>query len=504
MTSEILLPGKTDRYSNCEFEGQIVINEISFILLSFRNCFSRGASFNWFVIVVMGFIVRLDHHGVTSIIRWLSLDVSCYNALLAFFRTSSWTMSGVQKKWLEIVLSRCPLPTIAGRLIMIGDGIKISKEAKKMPGVKRLHQESDNSGKSPYIYGHHFGVIGLLAGWLSKKAFCVPLCAELHEGAKDLRKLQNKPEPVVKGREKLSVTTLMARLAVETAINLGVHAVLVLDAYFAVGPVFLVLKDAVDAEGRRLLHLVTRAKNNVVSYEDPPPKGGRRGPPRKYGDKLKLSTLFTERHEQFRETSIEIYNKRKTVLLLSLDLIWKPVGEKLRFVLVMDGAERFVLMCSDVNLPPEDIVVAYGYRFKIEVTFKVLKHLMGAFSYHFRTRAWPKIGKDNKSDISNCLESYPRMLIEETMNAIEGFVNFGCIAVGILQTLSMTFHETIWDQYSGWLRTVTSTTPSEETVKLVIQEEFYYNSRSFKNTAIYRIIRSKARRYRNVGLPEAA
>jgi len=33
-----------------------------------------------------------------------------------------------------------------------GRGIMISKEAGKMPGVKKLHQESDNSGKTPYHY----------------------------------------------------------------------------------------------------------------------------------------------------------------------------------------------------------------------------------------------------------------------------------------------------------------------------------------------------------------
>ena len=158
-----------------------MIHEISTILLLFRDCFSRGASFNWFVIVVMGFIVRLDHHGVSSIIRWLSLDSSYYNAFLKFFRASSWKLPTLQQKWFEIVSSQCPSITIAERRLLVGDGIKISKEAEKMPGVKRLHQESDNSGKSPYIYGHHFGVLGLLAGSLKKKVFCVPLCAELHE-----------------------------------------------------------------------------------------------------------------------------------------------------------------------------------------------------------------------------------------------------------------------------------------------------------------------------------
>ncbi len=41
-----------------------------------------------------------------------------------------------------------------------------------------------------------------------KKIFCVPLCAELHEGVEKLRQIQNKAEPVVNGKAKVSVTTL--------------------------------------------------------------------------------------------------------------------------------------------------------------------------------------------------------------------------------------------------------------------------------------------------------
>ena len=73
-------------------------------------------------------------------------------------------------------MAHCPLVTIGGAYLMIGDGIKVTKEAERMPEVKKLHQESDNSGKAPYIYGHHFGVLGLLAG-TAKKMFCVPVMA---------------------------------------------------------------------------------------------------------------------------------------------------------------------------------------------------------------------------------------------------------------------------------------------------------------------------------------
>jgi len=92
----------------------------------------------------------------------------------------------------------------------------------------------------------------------------------------------------------------------------------------------------------------------------------------------------------------------------------------------------------------------------------------------------------------------------QAANAVEAFANFGCIATGILQILSLNFHETIWKDYAGWLRTITSTIPSEEIVKSVVQQEYYYNFRCFNDTVIYRIIMSKSRKQAADLLPLAA
>ena len=178
---------------------------------------------------------------------------------------------------------------------------------------------------------------------------------------------------------------------------------------------------------------------------------------------------------------------------LALDLLWKPVGEKVRFVLVADGNERFILMGSDLTLGAKDMILAYSYRFKIEVSFKVLKHLIGAFFYRFWTTAWPRIGKNNTSDLSTVNDSHRQQLIAQTTDAIEAFVNFGCIATGILQILALSYHKNIWRQYMGWLRTVSSIIPSEEVVQSVVQQEYYHNFRDFRSEAIYPIIMSKNR-----------
>jgi hypothetical protein len=153
-----------------------MISEISRILSEFRSCFTRAAAFHWFVTVVFGFIVRIDLCGASSFVRWLGIKPALYTTMLSFFRASSWRLRDILQRWWQIVLTRCPLPEIDGRLLLAGDGIKISKEAEKMPAVKRLHQESENSGKAPYIYGHHWGVIGILAGRVKKIVLYPPLC----------------------------------------------------------------------------------------------------------------------------------------------------------------------------------------------------------------------------------------------------------------------------------------------------------------------------------------
>jgi len=141
-----------------------IVEQICCLLEGFRRCFAHRKAFAWFALAVFGFLIRLDHDGTSSMIRRLGLAPDCYATFLNFFRTASWSLAVVQAQWVAMVLKYCPPVTVAGYPVLVGDGIKVAKEATKMPGVKKLHQESENSGKPEFIFGHHFGIIGLLAG----------------------------------------------------------------------------------------------------------------------------------------------------------------------------------------------------------------------------------------------------------------------------------------------------------------------------------------------------
>ncbi|WP_243156085.1 hypothetical protein [Clostridium sp. C2-6-12] len=94
------------------------------------------ASFNWFVIIIIGLMLRSDSFGLTSIIRDLNLSHSSYATLIHFFHASSWTLETIANKWIQVVKSFALIYKEDGITILVGDGVKASKEASKMPGEK--------------------------------------------------------------------------------------------------------------------------------------------------------------------------------------------------------------------------------------------------------------------------------------------------------------------------------------------------------------------------------
>ena len=137
----------------------------------------------------------------------------------------------------------------------------------------------------------------------------------------------------------------------------------VADAYYASGKIV-----------RGLLihgnHLVTRVKSNSVAFfpaTPPPPTRPRpKGRPAKYGKKIKVATLLKQT-DQLQEAPSPVYGEKGVTLRFrSADLLWRPVGILVRFVVVrhpLRGA--ILLMCTDLTLSPLEIIRIYGLRFRV-------------------------------------------------------------------------------------------------------------------------------------------
>ncbi len=147
-----------------------------------RGACSIERTFIWMLVSIVGFSIREDLLGVTSFIRCIGLQSFFYDRLIDFFHTPALCVAELARIWTSAVIGSHPgIVRHDGRPILVCDGIKIAKSGKKMPGVKRLHQESESNSKPDYIMGHSCQAICVLAGCLAS-VVAIPLAARIHDG----------------------------------------------------------------------------------------------------------------------------------------------------------------------------------------------------------------------------------------------------------------------------------------------------------------------------------
>lgn len=418
-----------------------------------RGACARKRTFLWMIVCLMGMSVRTDLMGVTSIVRALGLLPACYDRILDFMHSPALSLHTLTRLWRGLVFKQPSILRCNGKPVLVGDGIKVAKAGKKMPGVKKLHQQSESNTKPEYIFGHSCQAVAVLMKAASS-VFAVPLACRIHEGV------------VYSNRDKRTLLDKMILLI--DSLDVAEPFYLVADAYYATGKIV-----------RGLLakqnHLITRLKSNAVAYELPPepdanaPK--KRGRPRKYGEKIQIASLL-ENEEAFMRAQSPIYGERNvTIRFQAIDLIWRPVGILVRLVIVRHPTRGSIfLMCSDLTLAPLDIIKIYGLRFKIEVSFKQALRVIGTFAYHFWMAAMTPIRRKSGDQYLHMKTAEYRDAVRRKLAAYHRHIQLGLIAQGLLQILSATVPQHIWRSFGSWIRTIRpGLAPSEQVTAIALR-----------------------------------
>ncbi len=276
-------------------------------------------------------------------------------------------------------------PIVAGqkRLTLALDDTPTQRYGPEAQGAGVHHSPTPGPAGSPFVHGHSWVVLGLLADHKTWGTVAPPLLARLHIRKKDLPDVSAVGRPEF--RTKLVMAVEMLTWAVRWPGLLKLPVWVVADGAYAKRDL---LKPAI-ASG---MTVVSRLRKDAALHTIPGPRpAGKRGPKRIYGEgRIDLAKRAGQKRGWTSEV-FTLYGKQMAVRYETLVATWRPAGGAIRVVLVDGGRGWRAYFCTDTTASVADILGAVAGRFSLETALRDGKQVVGAGQQQVR-RLWANVG----------------------------------------------------------------------------------------------------------------
>jgi hypothetical protein len=342
------------------------------LLQAFAPCFT-APSFAYFQSYLWALMVVEGRKCMTRLARcafFHQRDLSSWERFLAEYR---WSLSAVTDHLVTLVVSKLgDTLQVHGAYLLGKDTTLVAKTAKRMLGVQKWKDHSDNADRGAYLIGHHWNLVGLISPWESRW-LCWPLVMRLVPGLKGARQW-------VVGDTVAPMSFWDAAIAaiLEVTRCLGAASIRgVADAYYSKAP-FL---NGLQARG---IHVISRLRKDAVGWDAPEPRPpGTRGRKPRHGCKWTLASLLSA--ETPTRDRLSLYGKLTEVVFVVRDVWLRDVAQKVRVVVLEGTKEPYILVSTDLTLSALQIIEIYGARFSIELTIRDLQQHFGVGDYQCTT-----------------------------------------------------------------------------------------------------------------------
>lgn len=342
------------------------------LLQVFAPCFTAPSlayfqSYGWALMVVEG------RKCLTRLARCAFFHQRNLSSWERFLAEHRWSLTAVTERLVRLVVERLGAQLQVHGAYLVGtDTTLVAKTTKRMLGVQKWKDHSDNADRGAYLVGHHWNLVGLLSRW-DTRWLCWPLVMRLVPGLKGARQW-------IVGDTITPMSFWDAAIAaiLEVPRGLGKASVrVVADAFYSKAP-FL---NGLRARG---IDVISRLRKDAVGWDDPEPQPpSKRGRKPRYGRQWPLASLLTA--EPPTRERLTLYGKLTEVVFVVRDVWLREVAQKVRVVVLEGAKEPILLVSTDLALSALQIIELYGARFSIELTIRDLKQYFGLGDYQCTT-----------------------------------------------------------------------------------------------------------------------
>ena len=285
-----------------------------------------------------------------------------YSSYHRVFSAARWSLDDVGLAVFDLITARC------GDTVLIGiDDTLARKRGRKMFGVGMHHDPLLSSrGKAITNWGHSWVVLGVImqVPFRDNHYYYLPILFRLYLNKK--RAAQHR----CAYRKRTELAVEMLRLLCDHGKNKRFHVVA--DSTYGGQSVLCHLPENCD--------LTSRLVKNARLYSAPPSsKSGRKGRPRKRGEKLPTPQAMLA--GRCRRRLLDIYGRTEEARVADIEArVHAAPDRPLRVVAVEAikggrGQEAFYSTCH--NAKAEDVIAWYAARWSIEVSFRDSKQSLG-------------------------------------------------------------------------------------------------------------------------------
>ena len=361
------------------------------LVLSLAPLFT-GPSFENLLTILAGWVFCMGRHTVTNLIVSAgAVGEKHFSAYHRFFGRASWVLDSVGRVVFKLALRFVP----EGETVLVAaDDTLGRKTGRHIWGAGMHHDPLRSTPARPaFSFGHSWVVLSIIVPlpFASHRRFAIPFMLRLYR-----KKAKKRPpgRPKVERKSTGDATETEYRTRPELAAQM-----LRIAAEWLEGRRFRVVGDS-EYSGRSVSRnlpptgdLVGRMPMDAALYAEPPaPTAGRRGRPRKKGERLpNPEELAKSRRVTWTKTRAEIYGRSVRAWYKTVRALWyNSAGPRpVTVVVVRDPSGKRRDDCfftTDLSMKPVEIVETVARRWSLEVAFRDAKQCLGFEEPQSRTR----------------------------------------------------------------------------------------------------------------------